>query len=132
MSWADPIADMLVRIQNGQAAKHQLVDMPHSKIKEQVARILKAEGYLAELAVEADGRKKTLRLYLKYTAGKRAVITGMKRVSRSGRRMYVTVGEIPRVLGGMGIAVLSTPAGVLTGQEARRRNVGGEVICTVW
>ena len=126
----DPIADLLTRIRNANQALLPTVELPYSRVKECIARILKQEGYLAECAVEG-AKVKTLRLKLKFQ-GRKGVIEGLRRVSTPGLRRYVGADEIPRVLGGMGVAILSTPQGVLTGVEARRRNVGGEVLCYVW
>jgi len=126
----DPIADMLTRIRNASRALLPEVEVPHSKLKEGIARLLQQEGYIADCAVEAQPRKK-LRLKLKYQ-GRKGVIVGLRRVSRPGLRRYVAATEVPRVLGGLGVAILSTPRGVLTGTEARHQNVGGEVLCYVW
>ncbi|NLG98055.1 MAG: 30S ribosomal protein S8 [Chloroflexi bacterium] len=137
MSMSDPIADMLTRVRNSVTAGHNLVAMPSSKIKVEIARILKEEGYIEGYEVlDADNPvKKTLRVRLKYVGERRQrrpVITGLERVSRPGRRVYTRKAEIPWVLSGMGIAILSTPKGVMTGQRARQLNVGGEVLCKVW
>ena len=126
----DPIANMLTCVRNASQALLEEVAMPHSKIKENIARILKNEGYIAEFGVEGDA-KKTLKMKLKYN-GRRGVIEGLKRVSRPGLRQYVSASEVPRVLGGLGVAILSTSKGVMTGQDARKENVGGEVLCHVW
>ena len=137
MSVNDPIADMLTRIRNSQAIGHALVAMPSSTLKAEVARILKEEGFIDGFEV-ADGEKsfqKILRLRLKYVGERRErrpVITGMVRVSRPGRRVYSRKQDIPWVLSGMGIAILSTPKGVMTGQRARQLSVGGEILCQVW
>ena len=126
----DPISDMLARIRNDSQALLPVVEIPHSRIKEDIAHILKKEGYIADVAVESkDGKK--LKLALKYQ-GKKNVIEGMRRISKPGLRHYVGSTEIPRVLGGMGVAVISTPEGVMTGVQARKKNLGGEVICHVW
>ena len=126
----DPIADLLTRIRNANQALLPTVEMPHSRIKESIARLLKQEGYLADCTAEGTTIKK-LKLKLKFQ-GRKGVIEGLRRVSTPGLRRYVSAKEIPRVLGGMGVAILSTPRGVLTGLEARRQNVGGEVLCYVW
>ena len=126
----DPVADLLTRIRNGQQARLPLVAMPHSRTRESIARILKGEGYISDVAVEGS-KIKTLKLKLKYHE-RRGVIEGLKRKSRPGLRHYVGSKQIPRVLGGLGIAILSTPKGVMTGTEARRQNVGGEVLCYIW
>ncbi|GBC83303.1 30S ribosomal protein S8 [bacterium HR10] len=128
----DPIADMLTRIRNAVRARHPRVDVPASKMKVEIARILKEEGYISNYKVMGEGAKKTLRLYLKYGPEGESPILNLERVSKPGRRIYVGAREIPRVLGGLGIAILSTPKGVMTGREARRRNVGGEVLCCVY
>ncbi len=126
----DPIADMLARIRNGARALRPVVEMPHSRMKESIAGILRKEGYIAECAVEGQ-RIKTIKLKLKYE-GKKNVIEGLRRVSRPGLRKYVGSDEIPRVLGGLGVAIVSTSEGVMTGTQARKKNLGGEVLCLVW
>ena len=126
----DPIANMLTCVRNASQALLEEAAMPHSKIKENIARILKNEGYIAEFGVEGDA-KKTLKMKLKYN-GRRGVIEGLKRGSRPGLRQYVSASEVPRVLGGLGVAILSTSKGVMTGQDARKESVGGEVLCHVW
>ena len=137
MSVNDPIADMLTRIRNGVMASLSVVAMPHSKIKAEIARILKEEGFIEGYEV-VEGDKtgtQTLRVKIKYVGERRertAVITGLERISRPGRRVYTQKQEIPWVLAGMGIAILSTPKGVMTGQRARQLGVGGEVLCKVW
>jgi small subunit ribosomal protein S8 len=137
MSIADPISDMLTRIRNGVLVGHSLVALPSSKIKVSIAKILKEEGYISSYEV-VDGKvagSKVLRLRLKYVGDRRErqpVITGLERISRPGRRVYTGKQEIPWVLSGIGIAILSTPKGVMTGQRARQLGVGGEVLCKVW
>ncbi|MCP5516759.1 MAG: 30S ribosomal protein S8 [Verrucomicrobiales bacterium] len=126
----DPIADLLTRIRNANRALLKEVEMPHSRLKENVARVLVQEGYLAGCQVTGEGRK-TLHLTLKYTA-RRGAVTGLKRISKPGLRHYVGATEVPRVLAGLGVAVLSTSRGVMTGREARKANLGGEVLCHVW
>jgi small subunit ribosomal protein S8 len=126
----DPIADMLTRIRNAGRALLPTVEMPHSRIKENLAQILKSEGYVAEVAVEGKPFKK-IKIQLKYQ-GKKSVIEGLRRISKPGLRHYVGATEIPRVLGGLGVAVLSTPEGVMTGTQARKKNLGGELLCYVW
>lgn len=126
----DPISDMLTRIRNAQRALRPTVDVPHSRLKESIAGILKREGYIADAAVEGSSVK-TLKVRLKYQ-GKRGIIEGLRRISRPGLRRYVGVDEIPRVRGGLGIAILSTSEGILTGTQARKKNLGGELICYVW
>jgi small subunit ribosomal protein S8 len=129
----DPIADMLTRIRNAARAKHPRVDMPSSKLKVEVARILKDEGYLTNFkVVEETKTKKTLRVFLRYTPERRSVITDLRRVSRPGSRRYVGKTDIRAVVGGLGISIVSTPRGVMTGQSARKEGVGGELLCEVW
>ena len=137
MSVTDPIADMLTRIRNGVMAGHSQVAMPSSKIKAEIAKILKEEGFIENFEV-ADGEKigqKVLRVKIKYVGERRerrAVISGLERVSKPGRRIYTKKQEIPWVLSGIGVAILSTPKGVMTGQRARQLGVGGEILCKVW
>ena len=128
----DPIADMLTRIRNGVSAKHDSVSMPNSKIKVAIARVLKDEGFIRDFNIEAEGPRSMLKIDLSYTGRKEPVLTGIKRVSKPGLRVYVQKREIPRVLGGLGVAILSTPEGVMTGQTARQKSVGGEILCYVW
>lgn len=131
----DPIADMLTRIRNALMAGHAEVVIPYSKLKEEIARVLQEEGYVEGFQVEGEIPAKHLVVQLKYVGERRhrrPVITGLRRVSKPGRRIYANVDEIPWVLSGMGIAILTTPKGVMTGQMARRRRVGGEVLCYVW
>jgi small subunit ribosomal protein S8 len=126
----DPISDMLTRIRNGGHALRPVVQIPHSKMKESIAQILKKEGYIADVSV--DGKTiKTISIRLKYE-GKKSVIEGMRRISRPGLRHYVGATEIPRVRGGLGVAVISTPEGLMTGVAARKKNLGGEVVCHIW
>ena len=137
MNVTDPVADMLTRIRNASAARHTEVVMPSSKLKVEIARILKDEGYIREFSIVEAGSFKNLTLELKYlgsnTGGsKRAVITNLKRVSKPGLRIYAKRTEIPKVLNGLGIAILSTPQGVMSGRQAWRAGVGGEVLCYVW
>jgi small subunit ribosomal protein S8 len=137
MSFSDPIADMLTRIRNGVMAGHSQVAMPSSKIKVEIAKILNEEGFIENFEV-ADGERanfKVLRLKIKYVGerrGRRSVITGLERVSKPGRRIYTKRQNIPWVLSGIGVAILSTPKGVMTGQRARQLGVGGEILCKVW
>jgi small subunit ribosomal protein S8 len=126
----DPISDMLTRIRNAGRALLPTVEMPHSRMKESLANILKQEGYVADVAVEA-GVPKKIRLKLKYN-GKKSVIEGLRRISKPGLRHYVGATDIPRVLGGMGVSVISTPEGVMTGAQAKKKNLGGELLCYVW
>ena len=129
----DPIADMLTRIRNAARAKHPRVDLPSSKLKIEIARILKDEGYLANFKmVEETKDKKVLRVFLRYTPDRRSVITDLRRVSRPGSRRYVGKDGIRAVVGGMGISILSTPRGLMTGHSARKEGVGGELLCEVW
>jgi small subunit ribosomal protein S8 len=123
---------MLTRIRNANQAVQETVEMPHSNIKNEIARIMKKEGYILDYTTEGHGGKRTLRLYLKYTPEQLPVLKGLRRISRPGLRRYVPVDNLPRVLGGMGTAIISTSAGLLTSHEARRRNVGGEVMCYIW
>ena len=129
---ADPIADMLTRIRNALASRHAKVDVPTSRLKVEVARILKEEGYIANFKLADEGSRKLIRIYLKYTPGNLPVISKIERVSRPGNRVYVGSKTIPRVLGGMGINILTTPKGVMTGRSARKEGLGGEVLCQVW
>ena len=128
----DPIADFLTRIRNGALAKHPRVEMPSSKMKTEIARILKEEGYLANFKVVDEKGRKTLRVFLRYTPDRRSVITDLRRVSKPGSRRYVGKFGIRQVVGGMGIAILSTPRGLMTGQSARKEGLGGELLCEVW
>jgi small subunit ribosomal protein S8 len=132
MSMTDPIADFLTRIRNGLSADHETVDIPASKFKIELARIMREQGYITDYSTEPGRVGDVLRVQLKYTEDRKPVITGMQRVSRPGRRTYVNAGEIPKVLGGMGTAILSTSTGVMTGHEARAAGVGGEVVAYVW
>lgn len=135
MSMSDPIADMLTRIRNALQRQHPTVSMPHSKIKESLAVLLRDEGYIEDFQVLPEKPQAVLQIKLKYLGGRRdrrSVITGLERVSRPGRRVYVGKKETPWVLSGLGIAVLTTSKGIMTGQQARRNGVGGEVICKVW
>ncbi len=122
---------MLTRIRNGLRARHPRVDMPSSKLKAEVARILKEEGYVANYKVVDEGKKKVLRVFLRYTPEGESVITTIERVSRPGRRVYVGAHEIPKVMGGMGVSILTTPQGLMTGKAARQSGVGGEVLCAI-
>ena len=132
MRLTDPVADMLARIRNAIRARHQKVDIPASKLKTEIARILKEEGYIANFKPAEEEGHKVLRVYLKYGNNNEAVITNLARVSRPGCRVYVRRTEIPRVLGGLGIAILSTSHGVLTDRQARKEGVGGEILAYVW
>ena len=133
MTMSDPIADMLTRIRNANTAKHDTVDVPASKMKIAIADILVDEGYIAKYDLVEDGAFKTLHITLKYGVDKNEkVISGIKRISKPGLRVYANTEDIPRVLGGLGIAILSTNKGVVTDKEARKLGVGGEVLCFVW
>ncbi len=129
---SDPIADMLTRVRNALAARHPKVDVPASKLKTEIARILKEEGYITNYKVAEEGAKKTIKIYLKYGADSKPVISEIERVSRPGCRVYVGQQNIPRVLGGLGINILTTPRGVMTGRAAHREKVGGEILCRIW
>jgi small subunit ribosomal protein S8 len=129
---SDPIADMLTRIRNGLKAKFPKVDVPSSKLKLEIARILKDEGYILNYKIVDEGSHKAIRVYLKYQDSGAPVISNLERVSRPGCRVYVGSREIPKVLGGLGVSILTTPKGVMTGKEARRQNVGGELLCRVF
>jgi small subunit ribosomal protein S8 len=132
---SDPIADMLTRIRNAILAGHTSVSMPHSQIKVAIAEILKEEGYIEDVTVGDETPFKLIHIKLKYWGKRRErrpVITGLKRISKPGRRVYVNADQIPWVMSGMGISILTTPRGVMTGQSARRQGIGGEVICYVW
>ena len=133
MTMSDPIADMLTRIRNANTAKHDTVDVPASKMKLAIADILVREGYIAKYEIVEDGNFKNIRITLKYGADKNEkIITGLKRISKPGLRIYAGKDELPRVLGGLGIAILSTNQGVITDKEARKLQVGGEVLAFVW
>ena len=131
MNLTDPIADMLTRIRNGNTARHIEVKIPFSKIKKSIAEILKNEGYIVSYEVKEEGTKRDIVVTLKYVDGE-AVVKGLKRISKPGRRVYSSVESLPKVLGGLGIAVVSTPKGVITDKECRKHSVGGEVLCYVW
>ena len=128
----DPIADYLTRIRNALAADHPEVEMPASRLKKEMTRILREQGYIADFAVEPTAIGEVIRIQLRYTDDRQPVISGLERVSRPGRRRYVGGKEVPRVLGGMGTAIVSTSTGVMTGHEARNKGVGGEVVAYVW
>ena|SRR5688572_23455267 len=127
----DPVADLLTRLRNANQALLPDVEVSHSKMKESIAHILKREGYLSEVSVEGQSAVKKLKLKLKYN-GRKGVIAGLRRVSKPGLRRYVGATEIPRVLNGMGISIVSTPRGIMTGNDARKQNVGGELVAFVW
>ena len=129
---SDPIADMLTRVRNANSARHPEVKVPASKLKLEIARVLKDEGHIAGFEVEADGASQTMRIIFKSRPDRERVISGVKRISRPGLRVYARKTEIPRVLGGLGIAILSTAEGVLSGRQALRQGVGGEVLAYIW
>ena len=133
MSMSDPIADMLTRIRNGNTAKHDTVDVPVSKIKQAIADILTNEGYIKGYEIIEDGVKSTMRISLKYGKDKNEkVITGIKKISKPGLRVFAGKDELPKVLGGLGVAIISTSQGVMTDKDAREKGIGGEVIAFVW
>jgi len=132
MPSTDPIADMLTSIRNALMARHRRVDVPSSRIKRAIAEVLKSEKYIENFKVLPDQKHETLRIYLRYNAEEKPMIRTLKRISKPGRRVYVGKDQIPRVLGGLGTAILSTPDGILTGQEALRRGLGGELMAEIW
>ena len=132
MTTSDPIADMLTRVRNALIARHQKVDIPASKLKAEIARILREEGYIVNFKLAEEGAQKTIKIYLKYTATNQPAMTHIERLSRPGCRVYVSSNDIPRVLGGLGINILTTPKGVMTGRAARKEGVGGELLCQVY
>ncbi|MBC8491729.1 MAG: 30S ribosomal protein S8 [Candidatus Marinimicrobia bacterium] len=132
MPVTDPISDYLTRIRNAQAADHRWVDIPASNMKKRLSLILKHERYIKDFILINDNKQRIIRVYLRYTKDGLPIIEGLKRISRPGRRQYVNADEIPRVLGGLGVAIMSTPIGVITGKIARKNNVGGEVLCHIW
>jgi small subunit ribosomal protein S8 len=131
MSLSDPIADMLTRIRNASSAEKADVAMPSSKLKAGIAGVLKQTGFIDDFAVEGEGAHKTLTVSLRYFEGE-SVIEGLERISKPSRRVYASSGDLPRVLGGLGVAIISTSKGILTDREARKENIGGEVLCYVW
>ncbi|HEY8463917.1 MAG TPA: 30S ribosomal protein S8 [Bacillota bacterium] len=131
MVMTDPIADMLTRIRNATIVRDKVVEIPASKIKKEIVRILKEEGYIQDFELIEDGKQGIVKVYLKYN-GKEKVISGLKRISKPGLKVYARKDEIPRVLGGLGIAVMSTSKGIMTDRKARAEGIGGEVICYVW
>ena len=132
MSVSDPIGDMLTRIRNASMARHREVTVPSSKVKREIARILAEEGFIEGFTTQTDGAQEYLNLSLKYVEGRSPVVAGLKRISKPGLRVYARKTEIPRVLGGLGIVILSTSHGIMTGSQARKQNLGGEVLCYVW
>jgi small subunit ribosomal protein S8 len=132
MNTTDPIADMLTRIRNASLARHRELTLPSSRMKREIARILVEEGFVESFSTSQDGIQEMLVLQLKYVEGRTPVVSGLKRISKPGLRVYARKTEIPRVLGGLGLVVLSTSRGIMTGQQARKLNLGGEVLCYVW
>ena len=132
MSFSDPISDMLNRIRNASAAKLKAAEVTHSRLKSEIAAILKREGFIRDVVIEGEGTRKMLSLVLKYDVDRNPTIRGLRRISKPGLRRYVSFDKIPRVLGGMGIAILSTPSGIMTDSEARQKRLGGELLCQVW
>ncbi len=132
MAMTDPIADLLTRIRNANMAKQAVVTVPASNVKKKIVDILQSEGYIRGFEVEEDGKQGIIKIELKYTQDKERVITGLKRISKPGLRVYAGKADIPRVLGGLGMAIISTSNGILTDKQARKLGVGGEVICYVW
>ncbi len=128
----DPISDFLTQIRNGIAARVKEISVPHSRVKYEIARVLLEEGFISNFRVEGEGTKKRIVISLKYLDDGGSVIRNLERVSKQSRRIYVGYRDLPRVMGGLGVAIISTPAGIITDREARRRKVGGEVICKVW
>jgi small subunit ribosomal protein S8 len=131
MTMTDPVSDLLTRIRNASGARHETVEIPSSKLKMEIARILKEEGYISSYSLVQDNKQGVIRIQLRYVAGKNPVITSLNRVSRPGCRVYADKGEIPSVLGGLGICIMSTSQGVLTGKQARDKGLGGEILCAV-
>ena len=132
MNVTDPIADMLTRIRNASSARHKELTLPSSRVKREIARILAEEGFIEAYETEPDGVQERLNLRLKYVEGRTPVVSGLKRISKPGLRVYARKTEIPRVLGGLGLVILSTSRGIMTGAQARKLNLGGEVLCYVW
>ena len=132
MTMTDPIADFLTRIRNALMAKHETTEIPASKLKWRLAEILKAEGYIADAQLVGEGLHRKIRITLKYDPGEVSVLQSLQRISKPGRRVYVTADQLPRVLNGLGVAIISTSRGVMPDRECRRLNIGGEVLCQVW
>ncbi len=132
MNLTDPVADFLTRIRNAHKARHQKLDVPASKLKAEIARVLKEEGYIANFKTTEEEGRKVLRVYLKYGANNEGAINSVTRISRPGCRVYISRNDIPRVLGGLGINILTTPKGVMTGRQARKEGVGGELLCEIY
>jgi small subunit ribosomal protein S8 len=131
MSLSDPVADYLARVRNAISAKHDKVDIPHSRVKVEITRILKEEGFIQNYKIQEDKVQGTIRVFLKYSDGT-PVITGLKQVSKPGRRIYAHKDKVPKVVGGLGISIISTSRGIMTGDQSHRVGVGGEVLCQVW
>jgi small subunit ribosomal protein S8 len=132
MVMTDPIGDMLTRIRNASSVNHNSVDVPASRLKMELARLLKEEGFVRDVEWVTDAGKRSIRIYLKYGSQKEKVISGIKRISRPGLRVYAKKDEVPKVLGGLGCAILSTPEGILTDKQCRQKGIGGEVMCYIW
>lgn len=132
MTTSDPIADLLTRIRNGLRGQHRFIDVSWSRMKQALVEVLKNEGLIDNFLLKQEETKGTIRVFLKYSQGRKPVIQGLKRLSSPGRRIYITCDEIPHFFGGLGISILSTPKGVMAGEEARRQRVGGEILCQVW
>ena len=132
MTMTDPIADMLTRIRNANTVGHETVEIPASKMKKAIAEILKEEGYIADFEMIKDDKQGMIKVTMKYGANKEKVISGIKKISKPGLKVYAKAGEVPKVLGGLGIAIVSTSKGIVSDKEARKLGVGGEVICNVW
>jgi len=131
MNISDPIADMLTRIRNAQVARHESVAVPNSRIKAEIARVLKSEGFIRDYEMPKE-QDRDIKIHLRYSGKRDPVVSGLKRISKPGLRIYTKAKDMPRILGGLGIAIVSTPQGVMTAAEAKRANVGGEIICYVW
>jgi small subunit ribosomal protein S8 len=131
MTMTDPVSDLLTRIRNASEAKHETVDIPSSRLKLEIARILKEQGYISNFSLVQDSKQGNIRVQLRYAAGKKPVISSLERVSRPGCRVFARKSEIPSVLGGLGICILSTSQGVFTGKQAQEKGLGGEVLCTI-
>jgi small subunit ribosomal protein S8 len=132
MSMTDPISDLLTRIRNANTANHEKVDIPASKIKQEVVRLIKEEGFIRNYKVLEEHKRGLIRVFLKYGPNRERVINSLERISKPGKRVYTSADSIPRVLGGLGVAILSTSQGLMTDRQARRARVGGEVICYIW
>lgn len=132
MSMTDPIADLLTRIRNANSARHETVDIPSSRMKVEIVKILKEEGFIKDFKVSRDNKQGIIRVFLKYNNREEGIISGLKKISKPGMRVYVGTDEIPHVMGGLGIAILSTPKGIMTDSNAKKTHVGGEIVCYVW